>query len=243
MKGKQKTAAKAGAEAKERHGAVARIGPRTIPLSDLLAHPLNSNTMPEDLRTKLSVHIKRTGRYPFIVVRPHPKEVGKYQVLDGHHRVEILRGLGHTEARCDVWEVDDREAKILLATLNRLEGQDLPRRRAMLLHELLGEMSLGDMAGLLPESEKQIEELHALLEFPADEVAEILNEQAEEAEKLLPRVMTFVVSSEQEEMIERAVELASDGKLGRDRKARGLVNLARHFLDGRSDAKDAEQET
>lgn len=187
-------------------------------------------------------HIKRTKRYPFIVVRPHPKEAGKYQVLDGHHRVEILRELGHTEARCDVWEVDDREAKILLATLNRLEGQDLPRRRALLLHELLGEMSAGDIAGLLPENERQIEELHALLEFPADEVAEILDKEAEEAEKVLPRVMTFIVSREQEELIERAVELASDGKLGRDRKARGLVNLARQFLDGTDDGEGAEQE-
>ncbi len=219
-----------------------RIGPRPVPLDDLLPHPLNTNVMPLDLRAKLLAHIKRTKRYPFIVVRPHPKEAGKYQVIDGHHRVDILRELGHTEARCDVWEVDDREAKILLATLNRLEGQDLPRRRALLLHEMLGEMSVGDIAGLLPENERQIEELHALLEFPADEVAEILDEQAEEAEKLLPRVMTFVVSKEQEEMIERAVELASDGKLGRDRKARGLVNLARHFLDGRIDGQSAEQE-
>ena len=212
-----------------------RIGPRPVPLDDLLPHPLNTNVMPVDLRAKLLAHIKRTKRYPFIVVRPHPKEAGKYQVLDGHHRVQILRELGHTEARCDVWEVDDREAKILLATLNRLEGQDLPRRRAQLLHELLGEMSAGDIAGLLPENERQIEELHALLEFPADEIAAQLEEQAAEDEKILPRIMTFVVTPEQEELIERSVELASDGKPGRDRKAKGLANLARHFLETRSD--------
>ena len=33
-------------------------------------------------------------------------------------------------------------------------------------------------------------------------------------------------------MIDQAVELASDGTAGRDRKARGLANLARHFLEG-----------
>ena len=53
-----------------------------VPLDDLLPHPLNSNVMPEDLRAKLKAHIKRTGRYPFLVVRPHPDEPGKYQVLD-----------------------------------------------------------------------------------------------------------------------------------------------------------------
>jgi ParB-like chromosome segregation protein Spo0J len=225
-----------------RSGKGVRIGPKVIPLDDLLPHPLNSNVMAPEQRAKLAAHIKQSGRYPFIVVRPHPDQPGKFQVLDGHHRVEILRELGHTEARCDVWEVDDREAKILLATLNRLQGQDLPRKRAELLHDLMGEMSTGDLAGLLPESEKQIEELHALLEFPAEEIAALLDQQAEEAEKVLPRVMTFVVSPEQEEAIERAVELASDGKTGRDRKARGLFNLARHFLEGREGEADAQQD-
>ncbi len=210
-----------------------RIGARMIPLDHLLPHPLNANVMSDELREKLRAHIKRTGRYPFLVVRPHPDEPGKYQVLDGHHRVAVLRELGHTEARCDVWDVDDREAKLLLATLNRLEGQDIPIRRAELIHALLGEMSIGDLAGLLPETDKQIEDLHALLEFPADEIAALLEDEAEEEEKVLPRVMSFVVTPEQEKVIEEAVEAASDGTPGRDRKARGLTNLARHYMEGR----------
>jgi hypothetical protein len=137
-----------------------------------------------------------------------------------------------------VWEVNDRDAKLLLATLNRLQGQDLPARRAQLIHELLGEMSLGDLAGLLPEDERQIEDLHALLEFPAEEIAALLDAEAEEAERILPRVMSFVVSPEQEEVIDQAVELASDGTPGRDRKARGLTNLAKRYLEERSGEAD-----
>ena len=219
-----------------------RIGARMIPLDDLHPHPLNANTMSDDLREKLKAHIKRTGRYPFVVARLHPDEPGQFQILDGHHRVEILRELGHTEARCDVWNIDDREAKLLLATLNRLEGQDLPIRRAQLIHELLGEMSVADLGGLLPETDKQIEELHSLLEFPADEIAALLENRAEEEEKVLPRVMTFVVTPEQEQDIEQAVELASDGTAGRDRKAKGLANLARQFLEARTDGPSTRQE-
>jgi ParB/RepB/Spo0J family partition protein len=218
----------------------ARIGPRQIPIDNLRSHPMNSNVMPEDLRAKLTAHIKQSGRYPMVIVRPHPDESGRFQILDGHHRVEVLRELGHAEVRCDVWAVDDREAKLLLATLNRLQGQDSPIRRAQLLHELLGEMSLVDLAGLLPETDKQIEELHALLEFPAEEIAALIAADAEEQEKVLPRVLTFVVTPEQEELIERAVERASDGTPGRDRKAKGLVNLATHFLgEGRDAVLDA----
>ncbi|MEK7315383.1 MAG: ParB/RepB/Spo0J family partition protein [Candidatus Eisenbacteria bacterium] len=207
-----------------------RIGPRQIPLDDLVPHPLNSNVMSTEYREKLLAHVRRTGRYPFLVVRRHPTEVGKFQVLDGHHRIGILRELGHTEARCDCWDVDDREAKLLLATLNRLEGQDQPLRRAQLLHELLGEWSAVDLGGLLPETEAEILDLHSLLEFPADEIAEQLIAEANEREKTLPVVIHFVVSHEQAELIETAVEKASDGVVGRDRKARGLYQLARHFL-------------
>jgi ParB-like chromosome segregation protein Spo0J len=210
-------------------------------LSDLVPHPLNANVMSDEMREKLKAHIKRTGRYPYLIVRPHPEQSGKYQVLDGHHRIAVLRGLRHSDALCDVWEVDDREANLLLATLNRLEGQDVPIRRAQLIHELLGDMSISDLAGLLPETDGQLEELHALLEFPADEVAAQLDEQAEEEEKVLPRVLTFVVTPDQERIIEEAVELASDGTPGRDRKARGLMNLAAHYMEEHN-AKKKQQE-
>jgi ParB-like chromosome segregation protein Spo0J len=211
--------------------APSRIGPRQIPLDDLLPHPLNSNVMPAEYREKLLAHIRRTGRYPFLVVRAHPSEAGKYQVLDGHHRIGVLQELGHAEARCDVWDADDREAKLLLATLNRLEGQDQPLRRAQLLHELLGEWNAEDLGGLLPETEAEIQDLHSLLEFPADEIAEQLAAEAAERERTLPAVIHFVVSHEQAELIEAAVEKASDGVVGRDRKARGLVNLAKRYLE------------
>jgi ParB-like chromosome segregation protein Spo0J len=195
---------------------------------------MNSNVMPAEYREKLLTHVRRTGRYPFLVVRPHPTEPGKFQVLDGHHRVSVLRELGHAEARCDVWDVDDREAKLLLATLNRLEGQDLPLRRAQLLHELLGEWSAPDLGGLLPETEAEILDLHSLLEFPAEEIAEQLAAEAAEQEKTLPVVIHFVVSHEQAELIDTAIERASDGTAGRDRKARGLVNLAQRYLEGQT---------
>jgi ParB-like chromosome segregation protein Spo0J len=213
-----------------------RMETRTLAIEHLVPHPLNANVLPDDLREKLAAHIRATGRYPHLIVRPHPKQEGRFEVLDGHHRLIVLRELGHADARCDVWDVNDREARLLLATLNRLEGQDLPIRRAQLIHELLGEMNLSDLGGLLPESEKQIEELHALLEFPAEDVAALLDAEAEAAEKVLPRVMSFVVTPEQEQQIEQAVELASDGVAGRDCKARGLTNLARRFLKERSDA-------
>jgi len=161
-----------------------------LPLSVLEAHPANSNVMPDAMQRKLCDAIERSGRYPPIVVRPLPAEnsdpprdpidtepedvlgdepADRYQILDGHHRVACLNKLGHTSARCVVWAVDDHEALLLLATLNRLEGQDDPRKRARLIERLRQDTQLetDQLAALLPEDQEKLERLLALNELPA----------------------------------------------------------------------------
>ena len=106
-----------------------------IPLGQLRARIDNANVMPEALLAKLVRHIERTDRYPHLIVRPIADAglgaEGFYEILDGHHRAAALRRLGRTTARCEVWEVDDDEALVLLATLNRLQGRDDVLKRLM----------------------------------------------------------------------------------------------------------------
>ena len=109
---------------------------RAIALDLLYEHPLNANLMPEGRVEKLTHNIGRSGRYPPLIVRAHPELSGRFQILDGKHRVEALRRLELREALCYFWPCDDAEALVLLATLNRLEGEDVPARRADLLVEL-----------------------------------------------------------------------------------------------------------
>ena len=61
------------------------IGARMVPIDDLKAHELNANILPRDMLEKLKAHIKRTNRYPFLVVRPHPEEAEKYEILEEDH--------------------------------------------------------------------------------------------------------------------------------------------------------------
>ncbi|MBI1335858.1 MAG: hypothetical protein GC164_02720 [Phycisphaera sp.] len=129
---------------------------QVIPLDQLHAHPSNSNVMPEPMVAKLVEHIGRTDRYPPLIVRPH--DAG-YQVLDGHHRAEALRRLNQTEARCVVWDVGDDEALVLLATLNRLQGRDDPRKRASLVEELQQHFDVDTLASLLPEDADALQKL------------------------------------------------------------------------------------
>ena len=148
-----------------------------IPLARLQPHPHNSNVMPEPLLKKLAGHIARTDRYPPIIARPVHNATdteadadahtdadadAQYQILDGHHRVAALRRLGRDTARALIWHVNDDEALMLVATLNRLEGEDDPRQRAALLAKLHQRHALQDLSAQLPEPTEQLQKLMAL---------------------------------------------------------------------------------
>lgn len=134
-----------------------------LPINQLDAHPANSNVMPKALIDKLADEIERTGLYPPVIVRPIGE---RYQILDGHHRVAVLRRLGHETANAVVWQADDQQALLLLATLNRLRGDDDPRKRAALLAELHRSMGMSELAERLPEDRERVKKLLALNAAP-----------------------------------------------------------------------------
>jgi len=220
-----------------------------IPLKALEAHPENSNRMPPHLVEKLKRHLARTGRYEPLVVRPlasresngnrslmlaasEARHSPRYQILNGHHRARVLRDLGHTHARCDVWEVDEDEARLLLATLNRLEGRDDPSARAALVARLGEGRSAEDLARLLPEPPDAIERLRKLAEPPPPPADP-------DAAGPLPRAMTFFLDEDQTALVREALSAArvcpaapaagSNGK-GNGR-TEALVRLAEWYLE------------
>ena len=187
-----------------------------IPLEALQAHPENSNRMPPALVEKLKAHLARTGRYEPLVVRP----LGDgYQILNGHHRARVLRDLGHTHARCDVWEVDDDEARLLLATLNRLEGRDDPSQRAALVARLGEGRSAADLARLLPEPPDAVERLRKLAAPPPPPAAP-------DAAAPLPRPMTFFLDEDQVATVREALRATQDAQ-----RSGALTCLAQWYLE------------
>ena len=124
---------------------------REIEVSKLLAHPKNANVMSAGVRRKLRRHIERTGRYEALVVRRHPVVEGSYELINGHHRRLVLEELGYERAACVVWELDDAETLMLLATVNRLGGEDAPGKRLELLEAMAAEMEVGELAKWVPE--------------------------------------------------------------------------------------------
>lgn len=147
---------------------------RDVPLDALREHPANPNVMSRDVMAKLARHIRRTGCYPPLIVRQRhahaddtcasdARPVGQtYELLDGHQRLRVLRRLKHPTARCVVWDVNDQEALLLLATLNRLHGDDDPRKRGDLLRRLSDQLGSDRLPRVLPETQAQLSRLTAL---------------------------------------------------------------------------------
>lgn len=199
-----------------------------ILIDRLVPHPENSNHMSAEMLRKLRRHIERTGRYEPLTVRQHPNAEDKYEVLNGHNRLRVLRAVGHQSARCVIWDVDDAQARLYLATLNRLAGTDVPERRAALLDSLMKAFDVDDLAGLLPEDRSQIEELERLARLEPAELgpASASGEQTPH----VPVILDFVLEEAEAKEVNLALDLirVSDGE--ESSRSQALVGLARFYL-------------
>ncbi len=202
---------------------------QSIALADLHPHPLNANVMADDRFLKLQAHVDRSGRYPPPVVRPVPDG---FQILDGHWRIAALEALGYDHADCLVWEVDDAEALLLLATLNALRGEDNPGQRARLLAELAADASLAELTVWLPESEVELAASLDALTFDGDAVLAELEAQAAQAAAAAPQLFTFLVEPAAAPTVATAIALAEQRvPAGKNLSGRALAALAGWFVD------------
>ncbi len=201
-----------------------------VPLERLLPHPANPNVMSDELLEKLAANIALEGDYEPLTVRPHPSEEGCQQILGGHNRKVVLERLGYTHALCYIWPCDDETALRLLVTLNRLEGQDEPLKRAELLKELAALASPEELAELLPEDATSIRRSIDMLDLDLDLDA-LLSSLTKEAGPASDwRAVTFAVTEDDEREIERAVAIAVEGLEGKNRRGRALALVCREYV-------------
>ncbi len=195
-----------------------------IELGRLVPHPDNANVMSAEVMRKLRGHIARTGRYEPLLVRPHPGIRGAFQLINGHHRKEALAALGHEKASCVVWPLDDAEALLLLATVNRLGGEDAPGKRLELLEKLAAATEAGAerLAEMVPEGAAA---LRALLERTVHPVP-----AAPPSPAKMPEALTIFLQAQEKEQVLRGLRATA-----RDLRA-GLLQWAAMWEEGQDRA-------
>jgi ParB/RepB/Spo0J family partition protein len=212
----------------------------SIAIDKLVAHPDNPNRMSKANFAKLVRNIERTGRYEPLIVRPCPGVPGSFQIINGHHRWQALAQLGYETADAVVWDIDDAQTNILLATLNRLGGSDILAKKLALLKKLTHQIQAKELAKLLPQTAKQIERLtHLKLpSAPAEPkpfatpcVFFLNDEQLADIEDALflaclaPAPVTGATSA-----TSAAAKRATGSSSKAAKRATGLTKIARFFL-------------
>jgi hypothetical protein len=204
-----------------------QVSIQEIPVELLLEHPENSNFMNAQTAQKLRRNIEQTGRYEPLTVRPHPGEEGKFQVINGHNRLRVLRVLKLEKANCVVWNLNDQQTRFYLATLNRLSGKDIPERRATLLDNLLQSFDIDELASLLPDDKKQIEQLKQLSHLDFDElfghrtIREVLR---------IPVMLNYVLDESEAKELNLALDLVLNRETAIHSRSQALVHIAHCYL-------------
>jgi ParB family chromosome partitioning protein len=204
---------------------------KQIELTKLLAHSDNPNRMSKVNFSKLVRNIERTGRYEPLIVRPHPKKKGFFQIINGHHRWLALKQLGYKEVGAVVWHVDDQQTEILLATLNRLTGSDVLDKKLSLIKKLTEKFPTAELGKLLPQSAKQLERLKDFSSLRD----KLLSAPTKNDAKSLPVPLVFFVTAEQQKIVEDALShVQAAGLTKAAQRAEALTEIARSYVKSRT---------
>jgi hypothetical protein len=216
-----------------------------IEISRLMPHPGNPNRMSKENFRKLVRHIERSGRYEPLIVRPYlpqrPQSTlrknklknsassamkGSFQIINGHHRFEALKQLGYETCDCIVWDIDDDEANLLLATLNRLCGQDVIDKKTALLEKLNKKLRVDELSKLLPNTKTQIQRL---LDLQKNKVQLHITEQDKNS---IAYPMVFFLDCQQKQTVEKALSLVPVEESSKaKRNAQAITQISKFFIE------------
>ncbi|RJP72735.1 MAG: hypothetical protein C4532_05510 [Candidatus Abyssobacteria bacterium SURF_17] len=195
-----------------------------LPIELLEPHPNNANRISKMFAKKLRHNIEQLGMYETLTVRPHPRENGKFEILNGNARIEALRALGASNVKCEIWKVSDSEAQLFLALLNRLRGSDVAELRMNLLFDLLREYPKEYLAAHIPETVPYLTRLESLGEEP---------EKAHEELQALGTdivIVNYYLTAEQHRVVTTALDTVSQ-RFGLSDSSEALAKLASLYLE------------
>lgn len=210
-----------------------------INIDQLIPHPGNCNHMNAEKLEKLKKHIGFSGRYEPLTVRPHPTEAGKFQIINGHNRFLVLKSLGCESVLCGVWNVNDIQVGIYLATLNRLCGSDVPERRALLIEDMLGDFSVDELESLLPDGRELIQELQRLSASTQDAISRMETPTVEDVK--LPCILSFMLDESDASEINSAIDLVLTGSEQHITRGKALVEIAKFYARAHGMAQRAPE--
>lgn len=174
---------------------------KQIDVKLLHPHPKSANKMDDERFEKLKQNIAIKNRMPALIVKKHPELEGEYVIIDGYYRHQVAIALKMETVPCEVWDMAADEEDLLLLTLNRLRGEDIPQKRAELIQSLLEHVAKEKLSLLIPESTAEIEMMMNLLNRHDEQLKKAFEKQLKKEAQSLPVMLHYVVNTEEANLI------------------------------------------
>jgi hypothetical protein len=180
--------------------------------------------------------VLQQGRLPPIVVRDHPDQAGQFEIIDGFHRWKVVKKLKRPQIDIfSLGKVTESMARILTVTFNRIHGESDPDKYPVLIAQAIEanpDLSLEDLAKLLPETADQLQEVIDSSQVALDLLADIINDrkaaaaaEAGDDDVVDPErwvTLKFNVPVEVAAIIERELDRIEATLAGKERRMRAL---------------------
>lgn len=146
---------------------------RLLRIDQLEPNTWNPNEQDAETFAKEKNSLKRFGFVAPIIARPHSKQKGLWEIIDGEHRWK-----GATELKMqvvpvfDVGPLSDHEAEQLTIILNELRGKPNEKKLEVSLKRLLGSDTLDRLTEVMPLTKEQYAKAAKLPGFDWDNFAE-----------------------------------------------------------------------
>lgn len=155
---------------------------KAIPVRDLRNADWNYKSSDESLSEKLAENIKRNGQIENLIVRSLGE--GMFEVVNGNHRLDVLRKLGVENAICyDLGDISLPQAKRIAIETNETKFDTNNVKLAQLLKELSVEIPIIDLEATMPYSIKELENRIKMVDFDWEQFQKNSNDKEETTEK------------------------------------------------------------
>lgn len=193
-----------------------------IPTDNLIPNDWNPNEMSPQTFERLRKEIREQGFKDPLYCRPHPKQEGKYEIIDGENRWRAGMEEGMTHFPCLIDEINDwDEATFRTYMLNNLKGEINEVKLAVLVQNWrekgLGTSVIFTRTGIRAHKQK------ALLSMlrPRD-----VSEGVLRGSKGQHKSFAVILSNDEYEILHRAIKLT---RLHKD--VDSVLELAEYYLE------------
>jgi hypothetical protein len=137
-------------------------------LGDVQFNPWNPNDMTPRKRKALRASLEAEGYVQPARVRE--LDGGLVQVIDGEQRLRVMLEIHGPDYEIELvsTDADDTQAKLNTLTMNRIRGEHVPIKEALVMVDLLGSMSMGELEERLGMPHEDVEQILGELDDPED---------------------------------------------------------------------------